>query len=616
VPSKKQRLTNDSRAAVAPPTLGASKAPFILTCAALIAINLIAYASVGHLGFVDYDDGEYVTANSHVLAGLTFSSVRWALTSGYFANWHPLTWISHMLDVQLFGLNAGAHHSVNLLFHIANTLLLFAVLNRMTGAMWRSAFVAALFGVHPLHVESVAWIAERKDTLSTLFWMLTLWAYVGYVRHPCWRHYAAVFAFLALGLMAKPMLVTLPLVLLLLDVWPLRRTIGIQLITEKLPLFALVAASSVITVLVQREAGAVAGLSQAPLSLRAANAVVAYARYLGKMFWPVDLVVMYPLPRELPSVGLLVGALAIMAGISLLVLFAARRRPYLLVGWLWYVVTLIPVIGIVQVGAQAMADRYTYVPLIGLFVMIAWGVPEVLASWSPRQAALQLVSAVLIATCAALSFRQVQYWRTSKTLWEHAVEATPTNYFAHGSLGYVLWKGGKADEAIPHYTESLRLRPDFPEAHNNLGVALAGQGRLSDALPHFSEAIRLKPGYAAAEKNLAATSARFHAPDDELSRYAEAVRAKPNDLAAHNEFGVALAAQGRIDEAIQQFGEALRINKAEADVHYNLGMMLDKKGRTKDAIEEFRSALRYNPKHVSAQEAITAIASRPSSGAK
>ncbi len=599
-----------SRAPVAP------NARFVLTCAGLVAINLIAFASVGRSGFVDYDDAEYVTANPRVLAGLSYAGARWAFTSGYFANWHPVTWLSHMLDVQLFGLNAGAHHAVNLLFHVANSLLLFAVLNRMTGAMWRSAFVAALFAVHPLHVESVAWIAERKDVLSTFFWMLTLWAYVGYVRHPNWRRYIAVVAFLALGLMAKPMLVTLPLVLLLLDAWPLRRSLSANLLKEKLPLFALAAASSVITVVVQRDAGAVAQLSQASLSLRVANAVVAYARYIGKMVWPVDLVVMYPLPRELPSVGLLVGAVGLMAGITLLVILAARRRPYLAVGWFWYVVTLIPVIGVVQVGAQAMADRYSYVPLIGLFVMIAWGIPDAVGEWPHRQLALQVVSAFLIAICAALSFQQVQHWRTSMTLWQHAVDATPNNYFAQSSLGYVLWKEGKIEEAVPHYVESLRLRPDFPEAHNKLGVALARQGRLGDALPHFSEAVRLKPTYAAAEQNRAAIFAKLHAADNALAHYADAVRDKPNDIAAHNEFGVALAAEGRLDEAIQQFGEALKIKPAEPDLHYNLGMILDKKGRTKQAVEELRLALRYNPKHASAREAIAAISARAGNGAR
>lgn len=579
----------------------------LFICAGLAAINLIAYASVHQFGFVDYDDTDYITSNVHINDGLTWTGLRWALTSVDAANWHPLTWVSHLMDVQLFGMHPGAHHVVNLVWHIANTMLLFGVLRQLTGATARSAFVAALFAVHPLHVESVAWISERKDVMSAAFLFLTIRMYGRYVRQPSKRRYAAVAIFLALGLMAKPMLVTAPLVLLLLDVWPLERRFDFGLIKEKAPLFALSIASSVVTVLAQQRAGAVQQLSDVPLGLRAANVPIAYVRYIGKMIWPVDLAPMYPLPRQIPAPALIVGAALLLTAISTFVVRVGRRHRYLLVGWLWYVVALIPVIGIVQVGAQSGADRYTYLPMIGLFIIISWGLAELVAAWPRGRLGLQIASIGVVLACTVLSFRQAQYWRTSETLWTHAIEATKDNYFAHGSLGYVLWKAGKTDEAIAHYNEALRLRPDFAVTHNNLGVALANEGQLTAALRHFSEAVRLAPNYIAARDNLSATTARIGALDGEIARLAANVRERPNDLVAHNEFGAALAAQGRVDEAIEQFAEALRIDSNQADVHYNLGMMLQRKGRLQDAEASFRAALRHNPSHEAARQAIASL---------
>ena len=575
-----------------------------------MAITLLAFAAVRDFGFVDYDDLDYVAANPHVMPGLTWAGVRWALTSGYFANWHPVTWISHMLDVQLFGMNAGAHHSVNLLLHVANTLLLFGVLRRMTGAVGRSAFVAALFAVHPMHVESVAWVAERKDVLSTFFWLLTMWAYYFYTRAPQPRRYALVIVCFALGLMSKPMLVTLPFVLLLLDLWPLRRPLARSLVLEKLPLVALSIASSAVTVLVQRQGGAVVRLDLIPLSTRVANALVAYARYIEKMLWPMDLAAMYPIPRTLPDPGLLAAAVAILLGITIVAIKLVHQRPYLLVGWLWFLGTLVPVIGIVQVGVQSMADRYSYVPLVGLFIMVAWGVPDNIASWPRARMASQIAAAVLVGACTMVTMHQVRYWSSSRALWQHAVDATRDNYFAQASLGYVLWKEGHADEAIPRFQESLRIRPDFAEAHNNLGVALAGRGELRDAMLEFSEAVRINPEFKAARDNLAATNAKLTTLDTGLTHYVDAVRAKPNDLAARNELGAALAAQGRIDDAIEQFRAAINIDPNQPDVHFNLGAMLEQKGRTSEAIEQFRIALRLNPGHVPARDALDRITSR------
>jgi Flp pilus assembly protein TadD len=437
-----------------------------------------------------------------------------------------------------------------------------------------------------------------------------MWAYTAYVRQPGWQRYALVIVGFALGLMSKPMLVTLPFVLLLLDVWPLRRPLGRNLVFEKLPLVALSIASSAVTVLVQRQGGAVVRLDLIPLSTRVANALVAYARYIEKMFWPVDLVAMYPIPRTLPDPGVLAAAVAILLGITVVAIMLVHKRPYLLVGWLWFLGTLVPVIGIVQVGVQSMADRYSYVPLVGLFIMVAWAVPDIVASRPRARMASQIAAAALIAACTMVTIRQVRYWSSSRALWQHAVDATRDNYFAQASLGYVLWKEGHAGEAIPHLQESLRIRPDFTEAHNNLGVALAGLGELRDALSQFSEAVRINPEFKAARDNLAATNAKLTTQDTSLTHYVDAVRAEPNDLAARNELGAALAAQGRIDDAIEQFRAAINIDPNQPDVHFNLGVMLDQKGRTAEAVDQFRDALRLNPGHFAAREALDRVTSR------
>jgi len=590
----------------------------IVACLVLVAITLVVFAPTRHFGFVDYDDLDYVAANPHIAQGLTWDAVRWALTSGYFANWHPLTWLSHMVDVQLFGLNAGAHHTVNVLFHVANTLLLFGILQRMTGAVGRSALVAALFAVHPMHVESVAWVAERKDVLSTCCWLLTMWAYVAYAHRPDWRRYALVVLGLTLGLMAKPMVVTLPFVLLLLDLWPLRRAtlghsprpVSLRLLYEKVPLVALALVASVVTVVVQRQGGAVVRLDLIPLSTRFANALVAYVHYVEKLLWPMNLAAMYPMPRTLPDPETLAGSVVLLLMITGVAIRYVRRAPYLLVGWLWFLGTLVPVIGIVQVGVQSMADRYSYIPSVGLFVMVTWAVADIVSHWPRLRVTVQVMAVAIVVACTMGAMRQVRYWSSSKALWQHAVEATPDNYFAQASLGYVLWKEGHADDAIPHFQESLRIRPDFAEAHNNLGVALAGRGALRDAIAQFSEAIRINPEFKAARDNLAATTAKLNTLDTSLTRYADAVRAKPNDLAARNELGASLAAQGRIDEAIEQFKAAIAIDPNQPDVHFNLGAMLDQKGRSADAAEQFRIALRLNPVHSAARKALEDIARR------
>jgi Flp pilus assembly protein TadD len=459
-------------------------------------------------------------------------------------------------------------------------------------------------------VESVAWVSERKDVLSTLLWMLTLSVYISYVRQPNRWRYAGVAVCFALGLMAKPMLVTLPATLLLLDVWPLRRPFTKRLVVEKLPLAALSVVSSVATVIVQQQSGAVARLDVLPLSVRIANAIVSYAQYLVNILWPAHLAVMYPASRTVPDAALLAGAAVLLASITAASLAFARQRPYLLIGWLWFLVTLLPVIGIIQVGVQSMADRYTYVPAIGIFMMLAWGISELVERLPRARIAVAVGAAAALAACFVGTTRQVRHWQSSRALWEHAIAVTDENYFAHASLGYVLWKEGSAAEGLPHLREALRIRPDFAEAHNNLGVVLAGRGDLTGAVGEFTEATRIDPNYQAAQGNLSAVRAKLAAPDTSLARYSEAVQAKPNDFAARNELGAALAARGRVDEAIGQFREALRIDPNQPDLHYNLGMMLDQKGDAPGAIRELDEALRLRPTHTAAREALATIKTR------
>jgi tetratricopeptide (TPR) repeat protein len=576
---------------------------------ALVAINVIVYAPVRHHDFVALDDTEYVTENRQVTGGLTWPAVAWAFTTDRVANWHPLTWLSHMLDVQLFGVNAGPHHVTNLALHVLNTLLLFVVLRRMTGHLGRSAFVAALFAVHPLHVESVAWIAERKDVLSTLFWMLTLWAYVEYVRKPRWHRYALVLVFFALGLMAKSMLVTLPFVLLLLDVWPLGRLqIGrrdgegggrkaaawLPVVREKLPLIALAAASSVVTLAVQQHGGAVGALATFPLGRRVANALVAYVSYLGKTIWPGDLSVFYRYPDSVP-LWPAAAALAVLIGISVSVARLGRRRPCLAVGWLWYLGTLVPVIGLVQVGRQAMADRYTYVPLVGVFMIAAWGVPDLLARWPARRRVLPAVASIVIVLCAATARAQVRHWEDSLALWRHALEVDPANYYAHTGLGLLAADRGRTSEAMEHFSEAIRIAPDYAQAHDDLGLMLMKQGRMDEAIARYTVALQMDPALAEAHNNLGAALAARSRRAEALTHYAEAVRLVPDDGTFRNNMGQALANQGRIEEAMAQFNEALRLRPDLAIAHDNLGLALVSRGRIDEAIAHYTDALRLNP---------------------
>jgi tetratricopeptide (TPR) repeat protein len=486
-----------------------------LYASVLALLTLWTFLPVLENDFVRYDDPLYVTKNPRVQAGLTGEGLVWALTANVASNWHPLTLLSHMLDCELFGLEPWGHHLTNLLLHAANTVLLFEVLRRMTGYAGRSAVVAALFGLHPTHVESVAWIAERKDVLSGLFWILALAAWHEYVRQPSRRRYAAVALALTLGLLAKPMVVTLPFVLLLLDLWPLGRLRLEALrkdlprrVREKLPLFGLVAASCVVTLIAQSHA-----LARLSLHRRLANAVLAYAGYLGKTIAPQRLAVFYPMSPELSAWKVAGTALLILALTALAVLLV-RRAPYVLVGWLWYLGTLVPVIGLVQVGSQAMADRYTYLPSIGLFLIVAWGLPDLLAG--RRRARMVLGAAAVLAVAAlALGTRlRLRHWADSETLFRHAVAVTGRNHIAHLHLAQILADRGERGPALEHFRTALAIRPAMWQIHSSLGRHLLGWGRHAEALPYLRNAVRLNPRSATLRRSLATALEKLDRADE------------------------------------------------------------------------------------------------------
>jgi Tfp pilus assembly protein PilF len=515
--------------------------------AGLVATTLIVFANVRTFDFVSYDDPWYITNNPNIAQGLTWQGLRWAFSAGYLFYWQPATWISHMLDVQVFGMKAGGHHVVNLLWHLAST---------------------ALFAVHPLHVESVAWVAERKDVLSTFFLTLTLWAYVGYAQARTARRFMAVALWFVCGLMAKPMLVTLPLVLLLIDIWPLRRlspgsrddgATVMTLLREKVPLFALAVVVGVTTFIVQSQVGAVGTLEQLPLSYRVSNAVLSYARYAWLMVWPTGLSVFYPYPPELPPWWHVAGIGTALIGITIAAVRAAASRPYLLVGWLWYVITLLPVTGLLQAGDQLIADRFTYVPLVGLFIIVAWSGADVLAYQPRLRIAAWATALVTVLACAVTARQQVQYWQNSETLWRRALAVTTGNHRAHAALGEVFERQGKIDDAISEYREALRLVPDQAEWRNNLGLLYAAQGKVAEAMGQFAIATRVRPSFADAHVNLGAMHARAGQSAEAIAAYTEAVRLEPGNALAHGNLALALANAGRLAEAMHECAEALRL---------------------------------------------------------
>lgn len=568
---------------------------------ALAALVFAAFQPALDNDFVGYDDTDYVTSNMTVQRGLNWEGIKWAFTSTEAANWHPLTWLSHMLDVHLFGLNPTGHHLTSVLLHLLSCILLFLALQALTGATWRSFLVAALFGLHPLRAESVAWVAERKDALSAVFWFLTVLVYAYYVRalggnnqrSNLW--YGLTLLCFACGLMAKPMLVTLPFALLLLDVWPLKRLRPKKfpaLFLEKLPFFALSLVSSILTFLVQRNAGAVNEYMS--LGYRLSNVVISFVRYVGKTLWPVDLAFFYPHPEQWPIVAV-AAALLLLVAVSLLALRLRERHPSLLVGWCWFLGTLVPVIGLVQVGQQSIADRYTYIPSVGILIALVWGIHALMSDRKQLTQTVGIIGGVAALACLFLTRQQVRVWKSTESLCRHAIAVTPNNYLAHDMLGAVLEKRGENIEALREHQRALEIKPDYADAHNNLGVALQHQGKLAEAVEHYQRAFQLRPRYAEAHFNLAVALESAGQFDNAATEYSRAIALRRNYADAHYNLGLLYGRLGRLNDAVAQFQETLRINPQLADAHNNLGVTLDRLGQLDQAISQYQQAIAARP---------------------
>jgi len=596
--------------------------PDLLILLALGTITFGIYAQVIGHQFITLDDPTYIRENPMVNRGVTLAGLTWALTTFYAANWHPLTWIAHMVDSQLFGMNAGGHLVVNALIHTANTLLLFWLLLGTTRARWPSALVAALFALHPLHVESVAWAAERKDTLSTFFGFFSLIAYAHYVETRSRKWYMWTAVTLALGLLAKPILVTWPFVMLLLDYWPLRRLADVTskeyrrgashppslrsgaayrkaatgiwpLLREKLPLVALAAASAIMTLIAQSREGAVRTLAHEPIALRLSNALVSYAKYLLLTFWPNDLAVYYPFAGIPP--WQVIGAAFLLIGITVFCVSQRRIRPYLMVGWLWFLGSLVPVIGIVQVGGQIMADRYFYIPSIGLFIALAFGLADIARSWRVTPALSGAIAGGVLLIFATLTNAQIQLWHDSFTLFEHTLAVTPPNLRIEHNLGVALAVSDRYDEAAAHFDKALQIDPHFYDGLVVMGVTRAHQGRLPEAIEYFQAAIRSQPDAPKAHVQLAHALWGQKRDQAALEEMLRASQFAPKDAEIRADLGLALALAGRTPDAIEELHEALRLNPNTAEAHNNLGLALLASGKPRESIPEFEVALRLKP---------------------
>jgi tetratricopeptide (TPR) repeat protein len=588
----------------------------LFLCALLGIVIFAVYLPVRNHEFISFDDDAYVTKNPNVQSGLTSQNIKWAFTTGHASNWHPLTWLSHQLDYSLFDGNSGAHHLVNVLFHVANSLLLLIVLNRLTKRLWPSAFVAALFALHPLHVESVAWVAERKDVLSTFFWFLTMLAYTRYAEKPSAFRYVTTLILFALGLMSKPMLVTLPFVLLLLDYWPLDRIRNLKkVVIEKIPFFLLSAVSSIITYAVQQKGGAVA---VAPLNERLANAVYSYLAYIGKMFWPSNLAVLYPQPAGgIPSAKVVLYAF-ILVLITAIIIYFCKRHKYLLVGWLWFLGTLVPVIGIVQVGSQSLADRYTYVPLIGLFIVIAFAAADLFSKMPFRKIILSILAVAILSACAIATSIQLRYWKNSISLFEHTIAVTKDNAIIYNSYASVIGPLGEYEKAVKYLTEAVRIMPDFPEAHYNLGNALRNLGNFDEAVKQYNITLKLDPAYTSAHYALGLALADKGDYDAAIEQYKiclkpdtvrprNITRAGPDTPKLLASIGSAFAQKGQFALAIEYYNQALKLNPDYVPANALLAFAFEKTGRTDEAIKYYKKALQTDPNFTEARDRLNAL---------
>jgi len=592
-------------------------------CLLLVAVTLAVYWPVVRCDFVNYDDPVYFTSNTRVLAGLTPVNVAWAFTTGHASNWHPLTWLSLMLDAQLFGRGPAGPHLMNLLFHTANTVLLFLLLRCLTAATWRSAMVAALFALHPLHVESVAWITERKDVLSSFFGLLALIAYARYVQSQPkaegresrsdtavrafdsrrWTlDYTLALFFFACGLMSKPMLVTLPFLMLLLDWWPLERMSKFEvrksrarpLVVEKIPFFTLSAISCVVTFFVQQKGGAITALTRLSLSQRLENTFVSYARYLDMAFWPNPLANPYPHPGNW-GLSLVFFSVLLVAGLSVTAVLLARKFPFGFTGWFWFVGTLVPVIGLVQVGIQSLADRYTYLPLIGLFLVLVWSAGEACRPGRLPVPVAVFLAAIVIAACAGRTRDQLNYWQNDETLFRHALAVTKNNYLAYNNLGTWLSKNGRLDDAMDCFHQSLQINPDNPDVLYNMGNVFARRGNWDEAISNYRHALQIAPDQADILNNLGMALTTRKQFADAAACFTAALKLDPDSAETHNNFAAVLFIEHQFDEAAQHYREALRLTPDDPRISVNLGDTLVRLGKPAEAISCYQGALRLKP---------------------
>ncbi|MBC8284436.1 MAG: tetratricopeptide repeat protein [Nitrospinae bacterium] len=601
----------------------------ILVCIFLAVSTFGVYSQVQNSDFINLDDTGYVTENLNIRDGFTLKSITWAFTSSYIKAWAPVTWLSFMLDYQLYGLNPKGYHLTNLFFHIVNALILFFVLLRMTGGLWQSCFVASLFALHPLNVDSVAWVAERKNVLSTFFLLLTLWAYIHYVDKPSAKRYSIVFIALALGLMTKSMLITLPFLLLLLDYWPLGRlrlgdakttvsnghtkkiTGYSYLILEKLPLLALTIGPIIAAITVRNEL--LMSLDSYPMQDRVINALVSYLLYLQKAIWPSGLSIFYAFPINDLSFwkGLICGLVLV----SITVIFARwlHRAPYLLVGWFWFLGTLVPVIGIVQAGAHAMADRYAYIPLIGIFIIVAWGIPDVMKNWRHKEITLIFVATISISTLMVVTWKQVSHWKNSITIFEHAIEVTDKEYpgfaIVYNNLGIAL-PNQKSTEAILYFKKAIYFKPDYEEAHYNLGNALSRIGFRKEAISHYKTAIKIKPNFAKVYNNLGNALRANGEIEEAISNFRTAIEIKPDLFEAHYNLGSTFFAETKNKEAIFHFLKSIKYKPDLFQAHFDLGNAFLREGKTKNAIFHYRKAIKYNPEFEPARSNLKIVLQR------
>ncbi len=597
----------------------------VVLCLLLVVTTLALYNPVNRHPFVNYDDDRYVTENPHIHQGLTWETITWAFTATEQGNWHPLTWLSHALDWQLFHQNATGHHFTSLLIHAANAVLLFLLLIYATGRVGPSWLVAALFVLHPINVESVAWVAERKNVLCTFFFFAALIAYCWYSRKPGWQRYLAFAGLFALGLMSKPMVITLPLVLLLLDYWPLGRIRGVpagtppvaqaslsRLLVEKLPLLVLSAASAVITMQAQRAGGALRSAAQFSIGVRLENAVVAYATYLWKMIWPSHLAPLYPHPGDSLAVWqLVISALVLLAVTGVVVRFRSRR--YLLTGWLWFLGTLVPVIGLVQVGDQAMADRYAYIPLVGIFVMLAWGAADLADSRQFGFTVRLIPAACVLLALAFATNRQLGYWSSNYDLWTHALAVTSKNFIAQDNLGGALLLLDKPDEAYSHFQAAAEINPSDPMSHSNLGAYLQEHGKLPEAMQQYDRTISLTSdaGLLAATYANLGTAYRTLGEDEKArDNYDQALRQNPNQSSAYLGLGQLLEKQNQLDDAIQNYSKAVELRPTDTGFLL-LGHALERAGRRPEALAAYQAALKLSPENPEAQHAVDTLSGQP-----